>query len=72
VLADEPTGALDPATAKQVLGLIRNLCTEVGASLLLVTHDLDIAHQLSRVVTLSEINRASAGKPAPVTHTVMV
>lgn len=72
VLADEPTGALDPATAKQVLGLIRSLCTEVGASLLLVTHDLDIAHQLSRVVTLSEINRASKPTAAKVTHTIIV
>jgi ABC-type lipoprotein export system ATPase subunit len=59
VLADEPTGALDPATAQQVLELIRKLCVEVGASLLLVTHDLDIAHQLPRVLSLSEINRAS-------------
>jgi ABC-type lipoprotein export system ATPase subunit len=72
VLADEPTGALDPATAKQVLALIRNLCTEVGASLLLVTHDLDIAHQLSRVVTLSEINRASKPTAAKTTHTIIV
>jgi putative ABC transport system ATP-binding protein len=59
VLADEPTGALDPATARQVLALIRNLCAEVGASLLLVTHDLEIAGQLPRVLNLSEINRSS-------------
>ena len=59
VLADEPTGALDPANAQQVLDLIRKLCAEVGASLLLVSHDLDIARQLPRVITLSEINRAS-------------
>jgi putative ABC transport system ATP-binding protein len=64
VLADEPTGALDPATAKQVLALIRNLCTEVGAALLLVTHDLDIAHQLPRVLNLSDINRASTASTA--------
>src|SRR5258706_3627411 len=63
VLADEPTGALDPATAQQVLELIRKLCQEVGASLLLVTHDLDIAHQLPRVLTLSDINRVSQRKP---------
>src|SRR3954471_25048814 len=37
VLADEPTGALDPANAAQVLQLIRKLCVEVGAALLLVT-----------------------------------
>jgi putative ABC transport system ATP-binding protein len=59
VLADEPTGALDSKNAQQVLELIRKLCNEVGASLLLVSHDLNIAQQLSRVVSLSELNRAS-------------
>jgi putative ABC transport system ATP-binding protein len=66
VLADEPTGALDSANAQQVLDLIRKLCAEVSASLLLVSHDLDIARQLPRVLTLSEINLAStAAKPKP-------
>src|SRR2546421_11254899 len=60
VLADEPTGALDANNAKQVLVLIRDLCKEVGASLLLVTHDLDIARQLERTVSLSELNRTGA------------
>ena len=59
VLADEPTGALDSKNATQVLELIRRLCAEVNAALLLVTHDLQIAHTLSRTVVLSEINRAS-------------
>jgi putative ABC transport system ATP-binding protein len=58
VLADEPTGALDTNNAKQVLELIRRLCREVNAALLLVTHDLDIARQLERTVTLADINRA--------------
>jgi ABC-type lipoprotein export system ATPase subunit len=58
VLADEPTGALDQRNAQQVLELIRNLCREVNASLLLVSHDLDIAHQLPRVLSLSKLNRA--------------
>lgn len=59
VLADEPTGALDVKNAQQVLELIRSLCREVNAALLLVTHDLDIAKQFPRVLTLSELNRAS-------------
>ena len=59
VLADEPTGALDADNAQTVLGLIRSLCDEVKASLLLVTHDQDIAGQFSRVVRLSDINRAA-------------
>jgi putative ABC transport system ATP-binding protein len=60
VLADEPTGALDPKNAQAVLELIRTLCTEVGASLLLVSHDPQITQQLPRAVSLSELNRASA------------
>jgi putative ABC transport system ATP-binding protein len=59
VLADEPTGALDPANAQQVLDLIRKLCSEVGSSLLMVSHDMNIARQLGRVETLSELNRAA-------------
>jgi putative ABC transport system ATP-binding protein len=60
VLADEPTGALDPKTAQQVLELVRKLCTEVGASLLLVSHDPLIVSQLQRAVSLAELNRASS------------
>ena len=56
VLADEPTGALDQRNAQQVLELIRNLCREVNASLLLVSHDLHIARQFPRVLSLSELN----------------
>jgi putative ABC transport system ATP-binding protein len=59
VLADEPTGALDPKNAQAVLELIRALCREVGASLLLVSHDPQMSNQLSRVVSLAELNRAS-------------
>ncbi len=59
VLADEPTGALDAKNAQQVLDLIRKLCAEVSATLLLVTHDLDIARQLPRTLTLAEINTAA-------------
>lgn len=59
VLADEPTGALDPTNAQQVLDLIRKLCTQVQASLLMVSHDHDIADQMQRVVDLKEMNRES-------------
>lgn len=60
VLADEPTGALDVRNAQQVLDLIRRLCRDANAALLLVTHDPTIAGQLPRVVSLSELNQASA------------
>jgi putative ABC transport system ATP-binding protein len=71
VLADEPTGALDEKNAQQVLDLIRKLCKEVNAALLLVSHDLTIARQLPRVLTLAELNRA-ATQPAPATVAVPV
>jgi putative ABC transport system ATP-binding protein len=66
VLADEPTGALDEKNAQQVLELIRKLCKEVNAALLLVTHDLTIARQLPRVLTLSELNRSAARQGATI------
>ena len=59
VLADEPTGALDSKNAQQAIDLIRNLCREVNASLILVSHDLAIANQLERVIALHELNRAA-------------
>ena len=61
VLADEPTGALDPSNAQQVLNLIRQLCAEAGAALLMVTHDRSLAGQLPRTIELAEINLVSAG-----------
>jgi ABC-type lipoprotein export system ATPase subunit len=59
VLADEPTGALDAVNAQQALDLIRKLCAEVSASLLLVSHDPAITQQLPRAVSLAELNRAA-------------
>ncbi len=58
VLADEPTGALDVRNAQQVLELIRKLCGEVHAMLLLVSHDPQITSQFPRVLKLSEVNCA--------------
>ena len=68
VLADEPTGALDARNAQQVLDLIRSLCNEVNASLLLVSHDLNIANQLPRVVTLAELNRVTKKMEPQITQ----
>jgi len=50
LLADEPTGALDPATATGVFALIRQICTEQNCALMFVTHDLELAAQLPRQV----------------------
>ena len=59
VLADEPTGNLDPASAAESLGLIRETCRENGAALLLVSHDRGVLGQFDNVRDLAEINRAA-------------
>lgn len=59
VLADEPTGNLDPANARQALALIREICAESNAALLLVSHDPAVLGTFQKVVSLSELNRAA-------------
>jgi ABC-type lipoprotein export system ATPase subunit len=59
VLADEPTGNLDPVHAQEALSLIREICTEHGAALLLVSHDRDILAQFDTVQKLADINKAA-------------
>ncbi|MDJ0928444.1 MAG: lipoprotein-releasing ABC transporter ATP-binding protein LolD [Gammaproteobacteria bacterium] len=54
VLADEPTGNLDRQSGAMVLELMLQLNGETGASLVLVTHDPDIARRMSRVLQLSD------------------
>ncbi len=54
VLADEPTGNLDEATAKTVLDEMLDLVTETGAALLMVTHSDTLAARMSRRIHLSQ------------------
>ena len=60
VLADEPTGNLDPASTREALGVIRELCGEVGAGLLIVSHDPAVLAVFDRRLELAHINRAAA------------
>jgi peptide/nickel transport system ATP-binding protein len=53
VIADEPTTALDVTVQAQVLGLLRDLCRELGTSFIVVTHDIGVASQIAdRVAVL--------------------
>ena len=52
VLADEPTGNLDSSNASQALQAMLDLRADVGAALVIVTHDQQLAERLDRIVTL--------------------
>jgi lipoprotein-releasing system ATP-binding protein len=60
LLADEPTGNLDPATADQVFEVLMALVRDTGLSALIATHNLEIAARMDRVVRL-EGGRLIAG-----------
>ncbi|NQW84042.1 MAG: ABC transporter ATP-binding protein [Alcaligenaceae bacterium] len=53
VLADEPTGNLDPETAHKALTLLCRTCREQGAALLMVTHSAESAARLDRTFVLT-------------------
>jgi lipoprotein-releasing system ATP-binding protein len=52
LLADEPTGNLDPATSAQVFGVLMELVRETGLAALIATHNRELAAQMDRVVRL--------------------
>ncbi len=54
LLADEPTGALDQQTAEQFMGLLDDLRQQYGLTILMVTHDMEIAAYADRVLTLRD------------------
>jgi putative ABC transport system ATP-binding protein len=54
ILADEPTGNLDGETGSRVIALLFDLASRSGATLLLITHDPDLARRCSRIVSLAD------------------
>ena len=54
LLADEPTGNLDPRTAEHVFGTLLALARSTGLAALIATHNLDLAKQMDRRVTLRD------------------
>ena len=53
ILADEPTGAMDQRSAENTVNLLRRLAEEKGITILIVTHDMEVAKKCDRIVTLS-------------------
>src|SRR5258706_12239862 len=54
ILLDEPTGAVDTETAEQLVVLLKRLNTEDQVTIIVVTHDLDVASQTSRNIRLKD------------------
>jgi ABC-type lipoprotein export system ATPase subunit len=54
ILLDEPTGAVDTDTAQQLVDLLKRVNTEDQVTIVVVTHDLDIARQSGRVIRLKD------------------
>jgi len=66
VLADEPTGNLDPRSAAAALDLLQEVCRESGAALLVVSHDRDVLLRFPGASDLASLGapvRASGGTP---------
>ena len=69
ILLDEPTGAVDTETAQQLVDLLKRLNDEEQVTIVLVTHDLDLADQAKRQIRLKDgkvlsDQRVGAGAPA--------
>jgi len=54
ILADEPTGNLDSATSNEIMGLFQNLNNDQGITILLVTHEPDIAEHAKRQIVFRD------------------
>lgn len=54
LFADEPTGNLDGKSGREVLSLLKYVSSELGVTLILVTHDLHVAEQADRILTIED------------------
>jgi putative ABC transport system ATP-binding protein len=66
LLADEPTGNLDTATGRLVIDLLFDLSAHHGTTLLLITHDRDLARRCNRIVHMADGRIVEASHEAPV------
>ena len=54
LLADEPTGALDSATGRMVMDIFHRLHEEQGKTILLITHNNELALETERIITIRD------------------
>lgn len=71
LLCDEPTGALDYKTGKQILKLLQRTCRETGMTVVVITHNQALADMADRIITMRSgrvIQIAVNDRPVPVEH----
>ncbi|HEY1014172.1 MAG TPA: ABC transporter ATP-binding protein [Herpetosiphonaceae bacterium] len=69
ILADEPTGALDTSTSVEIMGILQRLNREQGLTVVLVTHEPDVAAYANRVLLMRDGQLVSDGPPPkPTAH----
>jgi putative ABC transport system ATP-binding protein len=54
ILADEPTGALDTKTSEEIMGILARLNKELGLTVVIVTHEAEVAHQTRRIINVRD------------------
>ena len=60
LLADEPTGSLDPAHTAEIIQMLRDISRDHGCALVVVSHEAEIIRQFERVEQFMELNQAFA------------
>jgi putative ABC transport system ATP-binding protein len=66
LLADEPTGNLDSVASGEIIGLFRRQCQEKGTTVVLITHDLEVARAADRIIRIRDgaVESDDSGRPA--------
>ena len=54
ILADEPTGNLDSASGNEILSLLKTTIKKYDQTLILITHDMNVAEKADRIVTIKD------------------
>lgn len=57
ILADEPTGSLDPHNSVEIIKLLKEICREHGCSLVIVSHNMDMISYFEHTVDFKKLNR---------------
>jgi lipoprotein-releasing system ATP-binding protein len=63
LLADEPTGNLDPNTSEEVFALLLSVIAETGLSALIATHNMELAARMNRQIKLQNSKLNDVNQP---------